>query len=1091
VTARLSSTVVERIDEICDRFEADWKAGRRPRVDDYLSAEVGPEREALRWELLRVDAHYRGRADAGPTVVCHTVVPLRDRPFVAGYEVLGELGRGGMSVVYQAQQLRPNRLVALKMISAGTHASARELERFRSEADAIAQLQHPHIVQVYEVGEQDGCPYFALEYVAGGSLDRYLAGMPQPPQAAAVLVERLAHAIHHAHQRGVIHRDLKPANVLLQLADSRLQNEAGHVVSSQSASCKLQAAIPKITDFGLAKLLRGDTGAPTQSGDVLGTPSYMAPEQVGGSKAQVSAATDVYGLGAILYELLTGRPPFRAETALETMLQVQTVEPVSPSRLQPKCPRDLVTICLKCLSKQARQRYASGLELAEDLRRFLDGQSIRARPVGPLRQVLKWTRRQPVVAGLGLLLLLAVTLGVATGSWFWWRAEEGLKTAEEALEKERAAQAARVATLDRYQVALAHREWLANNVKRAEGLLDACSEDQRQSWEWRYLDRVRRSALHTFAGHHNTVQAVAIHPLGRKVVSASHDASVRLWDLDTGRGKVLGNHQYPVLAVAFSPDGGLLASSGSRDGLIKLWDVQTGAALPGLAFGGKGDVSVWGLAFDPGSRYLAAGGPKRVKVWDTRDQKWVYDHTADAATISQVVFSPDGRYLATASRKLKVWDWAAKAKKPLHEWQGHEGGTHDLAFSPDGNWLASGGRDGLVRVHSLRTGQEEFTLNAHQLSVTSVNFSPDGQRLATAGQEGDMHVWNVKERRRLFTLHGHSGAVWDLAFTPDGSCLVSASSDFLVRVWDAAASQEVVTLPFRASGEVSALAYGPGGRFLAWGDVRGQAGLWDTLLHKVVFRFEDPNLKSRNAVSFFAFCPDGRQVAWRQRSGTPKLWDLGRGQEIPLFSMGQRQVIGLAFSTDGKQLLAASMENGKLVLHDLCTGQELLALPRPGTRITQVVWSPDARCFLTLEDRRYARLWATETGRFLGELEHQPSVTCITFSDDGGLLAVGGVAGRMRVWDLAANRETMVVGGHPSNLYGLALSPDGRRLASAASDCTVKLWDAQSGHEVLTLRTQLHEHSRLAFSPDGADLVSVSKDNQLQIWSTRSVRGSP
>jgi hypothetical protein len=284
---------------------------------------------------------------------------------------------------------------------------------------------------------------------------------------------------------------------------------------------------PKITDFGLAKLLDAGTGNPTQSGDLLGTPSYMAPEQVVGGNKEISAATDVYGLGAILYELLTGRPPFRGETALETMLQVQTVEPVSPSRLQPKCPRELVTICLKCLHKQPRQRYASALELAEDLRRFLDGQPIRARPVGPLRQVLKWTRRQPVIAGLAALLLLAVTLGAGTGSRLWWQAEAGRKQANDALqnertalENERKAKADREATLGRYRIALAHREWLANNVGRAAELLEDCTPQQQQSWEWRYLDRMRNSDLHTFPG---TPAPSGCHHLGPAIASASHD----------------------------------------------------------------------------------------------------------------------------------------------------------------------------------------------------------------------------------------------------------------------------------------------------------------------------------------------------------------------------------------------------------------------------------------------------------------------------------------------------------------------------------------------------------------------------------------
>jgi hypothetical protein len=289
---------------------------------------------------------------------------------------------------------------------------------------------------------------------------------------------------------------------------------------------------PKITDFGLAKLLDASGANPTQTTDVLGTPSYMAPEQVVGGSAAISAATDVYGLGAILYELLTGRPPFRGDTVLETVLQVQSAEPVSPSRLQPRCPRDLVTICLKCMAKSPRQRYATAAELADDLRRFLNGQPIKARPVGPFRQALKWTRRQPVAAGLGALLLLAVGVGALVGSWFWWQAEEGWNRAEAALENERSAQADRLATVDRYQVALAHREWLANGAVRAKALLDACTDEQRNTWEWRYLDRMRNSALRTFVGHSNVARCVAVHPTSSQIASGGHDGA--LWLLGPG-----------------------------------------------------------------------------------------------------------------------------------------------------------------------------------------------------------------------------------------------------------------------------------------------------------------------------------------------------------------------------------------------------------------------------------------------------------------------------------------------------------------------------------------------------------------------------
>ncbi len=307
-----------------------------------------------------------------------------------GYEILGELGRGGMGVVYKARHIGLNRLVAVKMLLGAAQADLEGVVRFLNEAEAVARLRHANIVQVHDVNRQQQQPYFTMEFVDGGSLAEKLAGTPQPASQVAALVELLARAVHAAHDSGIIHRDLKPANVLLT-ADGT----------------------PKITDFGLAKRLHGSAGL-TQSGVVMGTPSYMAPEQAHGKTREVGPAADVYGLGAILYEMLTGRPPFRAESSVETLLLVVGAEPVPPAHLNPKVPRNLETICLKCLHKDRRQRYATAGALAEDLRRFSSGEPIHARPAGPWERLEKWARRKPAFAALIGVSVLAVLAVVAS-----------------------------------------------------------------------------------------------------------------------------------------------------------------------------------------------------------------------------------------------------------------------------------------------------------------------------------------------------------------------------------------------------------------------------------------------------------------------------------------------------------------------------------------------------------------------------------------------------------------------------------------------------------------------------------------------------
>jgi hypothetical protein len=428
----------------------------------------------------------------------------------ANYELLEELGRGTMGVVYKARQVSLNRAVALKVVLAGGHASAADLARFRREAEAVARMQHSHIVQIHEVGEAEGWPFFSLEFVEGGSLAQRLDGTPWPAGKAARLVEALAGAVQHAHERNIVHRDLKPGNVLLT-ADGQ----------------------PKVADFGLAKWLGQEQGQ-TQSGAIVGTPSYMAPEQAGGRSKEVGPAADVYALGAILYELLTGRPPFRAETPLDTLMQLVSEEPVPPSRLQPKVPPDLANICLMCLEKKPHKRYNSAQELAEDLKRWLQGEPILARPVGRWMKAAKWVRRNPVVASLLATVALVLLAGTGVATYFAIqatdRAQEAFHYASKAKvsanqarqgEANARAEALRARRLLYVaQIRHAQRAWQDGEVDRVLELL-AGQEPARtggvdlRGFEWHYLNRLCHSELSSLLGHRPGVDSVAFSPLPR------------------------------------------------------------------------------------------------------------------------------------------------------------------------------------------------------------------------------------------------------------------------------------------------------------------------------------------------------------------------------------------------------------------------------------------------------------------------------------------------------------------------------------------------------------------------------------------------
>jgi serine/threonine protein kinase/sugar lactone lactonase YvrE len=713
--------------------------------------------------------------------------PVAQGPSVPGYEILGELGRGAMGVVYQARQIKLNRLVALKMILAGAHAGEHELARFRTEAEAVARLQHPNVVQIHEVGEADGKPFFSLEYCDGGSLAAKLDGTPLPPQDAARLVETLARAIDAAHCAGIVHRDLKPANILLQIA--KCQVEQG-----QSAIRTLQSATPKITDFGLAKKLDSGSGQ-TASGAIVGTPSYMAPEQAGGHSKEVGPLADVYALGAILYELLTGRPPFKAAAAMDTLLLVLSEEPVPPRRLQPKVPVDLETIALKCLQKEPSKRYSSAATLADDLRRFLAREPIVTRPVGRLERVGKWARRRPALASLVAVSVLAVlVLGGVAAYFTTTLAERNRRLGEEVERAEQSKQEARHQateagtarkqaeqereTADRQrdraerlvyagQLGLAQREWQDNHAALAKDLLDSCQWDL-CGWEHHYLNSLFNGlGPRTLRGHSVSVNCVCFSRDGRHLASASRDGTVKVWDAATGREVLSFNEHTDVWSVSFSPDGGRLASASG--------------------------------AFDPGKSV-----PGRVKVWDAARQQMVLSFTGHTNGVTSVCFSPDGQRLASASRDHTVKVWDAATGRELLSLQGHTDPVTGLCFSPDGKRLASASGDfygpsthprwGEVKVWDASTGQVLLSLKGHALAVTSVCFSPDGRRLASASWDKTVKVWDAATGREVFTLQGHTGHVNGVCFSPDGQRLASASQDQMVKVWDAATGQHVLSV---------------------------------------------------------------------------------------------------------------------------------------------------------------------------------------------------------------------------------------------------------------------------------------------------------
>jgi WD40 repeat protein/tRNA A-37 threonylcarbamoyl transferase component Bud32 len=1073
-------------------------------------------------------AYRRSAMSAAPP----TAMPTR----IGEYEVLDEIGRGGMGVVYKARHRRLGRVVALKMLLRGPFASPEEKSRFRAEAEAVARLQHANIVQLYEAGEYDGGdgqvrPYFTLEFVDGQSMSARMAARPQPPSLAASWAESLARAVQYAHDHGVVHRDLKPSNILLT-SDGQ----------------------PKLCDFGVAKLLTG-SDLKTLSGAVLGTVEYMAPEQAAG-EATVGPAADIYSLGAILYSALTGRPPFQGTNALVTLEQVRQREPVPPRLLVPAVPRDLNTICLKCLEKKAANRYPTAAALADDLRRFLAGEPIVARPVTRWERAWKWARRRPALAALLGLSLAVVTVGFPAATALWLKAERARESVDRARDQLEGAVYAG-------NIALADHAYQDTEVEVARDLLAHClpapGRPDRRNWEWRYLNRLCRADLLPDLRHidhpDHWVYAVAIHPNGRTLVSGAGlpygswagrplnaseviPGDVRVWDLQTGGLlATLTGHHGSLRATVFSPDGRWLAT-GSDDGRIKLWDGHT--------FADRGDVPVEGgrvsaLSFTVDGKYLIVRTLAAVVVWDVVaghrratyscrqpdihpvlevdpsgrlviaekvsegrsalvrldvDSGLEVDRQIQPDPVYALAFSRDGRFRAIARGDNRIQIWDATGTRLLRSLTGHANEITVLAFCPDGR-LASAGDDRTIRIWDPESGREVCQYRGHTIGVQTLAVSADGQRLASGDKSGSVKVWDLTRDPRGVSfrgVEGHGEFLDDLAFSADGqSILVVADQQGDVDVhnlarWDAGTGrlQERHSLGARNPNESwhRVYAISGDGRRLAAAD-------WSGLHTAAIFDVHD-----------------GRQLT------------TVRAHEVPIHSVALDRHAGrIAFGGWKKVTTSGGAKpqtvSAELIVADATTGEEVYRpnLP-PETIITPVAISPDGRRIasavrrvgidgesLTRAPTACVTIWTipdrpgvraanpiTLEGPFDG------SIVCLSFSMDGDRLAAAGVDNTVHVWDANTGQPDFAPIRDSRPATGLAFSPDGRRLAATSMDGLVRLWDAQNGERLLTLRGlgppgtgHYGFTARVAFSPDGNRIVANDWDGTVTIWDSGRV----